>query len=39
SFSIGFSCYNPSNPLSIKELIKIADENMYEEKKRKKRDH
>jgi len=35
SFSIGFSCYNPSTPLSIKELIKIADENMYEEKKRK----
>jgi len=36
SFSIGLSCYNPSNPLSIEELIKIADENMYEEKKKKK---
>ncbi|HZK11790.1 MAG TPA: GGDEF domain-containing protein [Atribacterota bacterium] len=34
SFRIGFSCYNPSSPLSIEELIKIADENMYEEKKR-----
>ena len=38
SFSIGLSCYNPSNPLSIEELIKIADENMYEEKKKQKRD-
>jgi diguanylate cyclase (GGDEF)-like protein/PAS domain S-box-containing protein len=37
SFSIGISCYNPSNPLSIEELIRIADENMYEEKKKKKR--
>ena len=36
SFSVGLSCYNPSNPLSIEELIKIADENMYEEKKKKK---
>ena len=36
SFSIGLSCYNPSNPLSIDELIRIADENMYKEKKRKK---
>ena len=35
-FSIGLSCYNPSNPLSIEELIKIADENMYGEKKKKK---
>jgi diguanylate cyclase (GGDEF)-like protein/PAS domain S-box-containing protein len=38
SFSIGLSCYNPSNPLFIEELIKIADEKMYEEKKKKKRD-
>ncbi len=38
SFSIGLSCYNPSNPLSIEELIKIADENMYEDKKKKKID-
>ena len=36
-FSIGLSCYNPSNPLSIEELIKIADENMYEEKSKKKK--
>jgi len=35
-FSIGLSYYNPSNPLSIEELIRIADENMYEEKKKKK---
>jgi len=35
-FSIGLSCYNPSNPLSVEELIRIADENMYEEKKKKK---
>ena len=35
-FSIGLSCYNPSNPLSIEELIRIADENMYKEKKKKK---
>jgi len=35
-FSIGLSYYNPFNPLSIEELIKIADENMYEEKKKKK---
>jgi diguanylate cyclase (GGDEF)-like protein/PAS domain S-box-containing protein len=38
SFSIGLSCYNPSNPLSIEELIRIADEKMYEDKKKKKRD-
>jgi len=36
SFSMGLSVYHPSNPLSIEELIKIADENMYEEKKKKK---
>lgn len=36
SFSIGLSVYDPSNPLSIEELIRIADENMYEEKKKKK---
>ena len=35
-FSIGLSCYNPSSPLSIEELIKIADVNMYKEKKKKK---
>ena len=35
SFSIGFSCYNPDNPQSIDELIKIADKKMYEEKSSK----
>lgn len=35
SFSIGLSYYNPTNPLSIDELIRIADENMYKEKKKK----
>jgi len=39
SFSIGISVYDPSNPLSIEELIKIADENMYGEKKKKKREN
>ncbi len=34
-FSIGLSYYDPANPLSIEELIKIADENMYKEKKKK----
>lgn len=34
-FSIGISCYNPDNPQSIDELIGIADENMYKEKKKK----
>jgi len=36
-FSIGLSYYNPSNPLSIEELIRIADENMYEDKSKKKK--
>jgi diguanylate cyclase (GGDEF)-like protein len=34
-FSTGFSYYNPSNPLPMNELIRIADQKMYEEKKRK----
>ena len=34
-FSTGFSNYDPANPQSMNELIRIADENMYEEKKRK----
>ncbi|MDD5015740.1 MAG: PAS domain S-box protein [Atribacterota bacterium] len=34
-FSVGFSHYDPANPLSVDELIRIADQNMYEEKKRK----
>jgi len=35
--SIGISYYNPSNPLSIDELIGIADENMYKEKNKKRK--
>ncbi|MDD5014883.1 MAG: diguanylate cyclase, partial [Atribacterota bacterium] len=34
-FSTGFSNYDPDNPLSMDELIRVADEKMYEEKKRK----
>ena len=34
-FSTGFSYYNPSNPLPMNELIRIADQKMYEEKKKK----
>ncbi len=34
-FSTGFSNYDPANPQSMDELIRIADENMYKEKKRK----
>jgi diguanylate cyclase (GGDEF)-like protein/PAS domain S-box-containing protein len=34
-FSIGFSCYEPDNPQSIDELIKIADKKMYKEKNSK----
>ena len=34
--SIGLSEYNPDNPLTMDELIRIADEKMYEEKKNKK---
>ncbi len=37
NFSIGLSYYNPSTPLSIEELIRIADENMYEDKSKKKK--
>jgi diguanylate cyclase (GGDEF)-like protein len=33
--SIGLSCYNPSKPQPMGELIRIADEKMYEEKWRK----
>jgi diguanylate cyclase (GGDEF)-like protein/PAS domain S-box-containing protein len=36
SFSIGISCYDPDNPQSADELIRIADEKMYKEKKGKK---
>ena len=34
--SIGLSEYNSDNPLPMDELIRIADEKMYEEKKNKK---
>jgi diguanylate cyclase (GGDEF)-like protein len=34
-FSTGFSNYDPANPRSMDELIRIADQNMYKEKKRK----
>src|SRR5665648_53282 len=34
-FSTGFSYYNPSNPLPMDELIRIADEMMYKEKRRR----
>ncbi len=34
-FSTGFSNYDPNNPQSMDELIRIADENMYKEKKNK----
>jgi len=35
--SIGISYYSPSNPLSIDKLISIADENMYKEKNKKRK--
>jgi len=35
NLSLGVSEYNPDNPQSMDELIKIADNRMYEEKKRK----
>jgi len=34
-FSIGISCYDPDNPQPTDELIRIADNRMYEEKKKK----
>ena len=34
--SIGLSEYDPANPLTIDELIRIADKKMYEDKKDKK---
>ena len=33
--SIGLSCYDPDNPQSADELIRIADKKMYEDKKNK----
>ena len=35
-FSMGFSGYDPLHPQSVKELIRIADQKMYEDKKNKK---
>ena len=35
-FSIGFSEYNPNHPKTIDEIIRLADQMMYKEKKRKK---
>lgn len=37
SFSIGFSGYDPANPLSMDELIQLADQKMYEDKKNRKK--
>ncbi len=34
--SIGFSEYDPANPQPMEELIRMADQKMYEEKKKKK---
>ncbi|MGB2783091.1 MAG: PAS domain S-box protein [Atribacterota bacterium] len=34
-FSTGFSNYDPANPRPMGELIRIADQKMYEEKKRR----
>ena len=34
--SMGLSEYDPANPLSMDELIRVADQKMYEEKKKKK---
>jgi len=34
-FSTGFSNYDPTNPQPMDELIRIADKNMYKEKKMK----
>ena len=30
--SVGLSCYDPANPQSMDELIRIADQRMYEDK-------
>jgi diguanylate cyclase (GGDEF)-like protein/PAS domain S-box-containing protein len=34
-FSVGFSNYDPDNPQPMNELIRIADQNMYLDKKKK----
>ena len=33
-FTVGFSCYNSEHPKSIAELMRIADQEMYKNKKR-----
>jgi len=38
SCSIGFARYNPSSPCSIEQLLDPADKNVYEDKKKKKKD-
>jgi diguanylate cyclase (GGDEF)-like protein/PAS domain S-box-containing protein len=39
SFSIGLSCYNPTNPQPVEELIHLADQRMYEDKNKKDEKH
>jgi len=34
--SVGLSCYEPANPQPMNELIQIADQKMYEDKRNKK---
>jgi len=36
-FSIGFSEYSPDNPVNLDELIAVADHQMYEEKRKRKK--
>jgi diguanylate cyclase (GGDEF)-like protein/PAS domain S-box-containing protein len=37
SLSFGLACYDPLSPVSVDELIRIADETMYEQKRNKKK--
>jgi diguanylate cyclase (GGDEF)-like protein len=37
SISAGFSFYNPKDPITLDELLHIADQRMYKEKMGKKR--
>ncbi|MCB1140803.1 MAG: diguanylate cyclase [Leptospiraceae bacterium] len=37
SFSIGVEKFDPENPISIEEMLKIADERMYRHKKKEKK--
>lgn len=36
SLSVGCACYDPENPCSLDELIMLADQLMYEQKKKRK---